>query len=314
MSLILDALNKADREREQQPTAPAAAPSAPPTSHYAPHPAPRHWSAYVMLALLGVIVVLLVALLLKPTAPIVPVSIPAPAPAAPAPAPAAPAPLAASPVPAPTSDVQAIYQDSTAPDGEAVEGLYSDAPAPPSRKISPSKRRLLEDLDAEAAALDAEGSYQDLAPLDAPPARTAAKPPRPTEPPSPPPATDPLDPAEVKRLWEQTKKDIPDSSPNPHALQAQVQSALQNTLASYKDVPYLNELPARFQSSVPTLNYENHIYSEKGGAVMLNKNTYKTGDTLSAGLVLQRIASDGIILEFNGQRFKLAALNSWVNL
>ena len=322
MSLILDALNKADRDREQQApiTAPAPVPQyAAPMALYASSEPPRHWSAYVMLALLAVIVVLLVALLLKPTVP-APVAAPPPAPAAapvaPAVSVAAPAPVATAQTTAAASEVQDIYQD-TAQDGpsvDAVEGLYSETPAAPSRKISPSKRRLLDELDAEAAALDAQGTYEEEAPTEDIRPRASPKAPRATDTPSPSAQANGLDPEEVKRLWEQTKKDIPDTSANPNALQTHIQNALKNTLASYKDVPYLNELPARFQSSLPSINYENHVYTEKGGAVTLNKSTFKAGDTISNGLVLKRIASDGVILEFNGKTFKLAALNSWVNL
>ena len=86
-------------------------------------------------------------------------------------------------------------------------------------------------------------------------------------------------------------------------------------LASYSDVPYLHELAESRQSGIPSINYANHIYSAKGGAVQLNGKMYKPGTKIHADITLESIVSDGIVLNFKNEfRFKLSALNSWVNV
>ncbi len=86
-------------------------------------------------------------------------------------------------------------------------------------------------------------------------------------------------------------------------------------LASYSDVPYLHELAESRQSSIPSINYANHIYSDKGGAVQLNGKMYKPGTRIHADITLESIVSDGIVLNYKNEfRFKLSALNSWVNV
>ncbi len=311
MSLILEALNKADRERDEQ--APAINPT--PVYQHTPPPAdPKHWALYVVVVLLVLILGLLVALLIKQSAPA-----PAPVDAAPpvtstqpAPQPA-PAPVAPAPVVASSNEVQEIYQDAhtAAPAGEEVETLYAEEPSTNSRKPSRSKRRLLDDLEAEATALDAqENSDPDPEMPLAAPRKTE----RAAEPVKPAASEAEIDAEMVKRLWEQTKKEIPDAQANPNKINDQIKNAIANNLASYKDVPYLNELPVSYQNLVPSISYENHVYSDKGGTVILNKKPLKSGQELAPSLFVERVVSDGVIMKFKDKRFKLQELSSWVNI
>ncbi|HMY38868.1 MAG TPA: hypothetical protein PK011_06055, partial [Marinagarivorans sp.] len=100
MSLILEALNKADRERDNQPKVPDLQ-----TVHgriVPPSPPKRHWGVYVIIALLVLILFLLIAVLVRQNmAPTTKAPASPPTQAAPAAAPATVAqPVAAAPAPA----------------------------------------------------------------------------------------------------------------------------------------------------------------------------------------------------------------------
>lgn len=323
MSLILEALNKADRERDNQPKVPDLQ-----TVHgriVPPSPPKRHWGLYVVIALLVLILFLLIAVLVRqsmapgaksaaaPQAAPQSVQTPQPAPA-PTSAPSAAAPVPPAPVAPATpdlgADVHDIYQDAntTAPLPEYAPS-YEEAPAAPRAKKSRS--RLLDELEAEAQELDEanNGAEEELLPP------SVRKTPKPVAK-----ATDNLQEAsdlneeKIKELWEQTKKEIPDRPTNQAKLQTQIQEAIKDTLSLYKQVPYLHELPEKVQNTVPSINYINHLYSERaGGAVIINKKTLRNGQEISPGMIIDRVASDGIVVQYQGIRFKLNALSSWVN-
>ncbi|HMU67702.1 MAG TPA: general secretion pathway protein GspB, partial [Cellvibrionaceae bacterium] len=278
---------------------------------------------YVIIALLVLILFLLIAVLVRqnmaPTtkAPASPPTQAAPA-AAPAtvaqPVAAAPAPAAMAPAPPTTldtgSDVHDIYQDATmsAPPPEYSSG-YEEAPALPRSKKSRS--RLLDELEAQAQELDEanNGSEEDLVPASV---RKSSKPVTKTADSTQ--ENGELSEEKIKELWEQTKKEIPDRPANQAKLQTQIQEAIKDTLSLYKQVPYLHELPEKVQNSVPSINYVNHLYSEKaGGVVIINKKTLRNGQEIGPGMVVERVASDGIVVQYQGLRFKLNALSSWVN-
>ncbi len=333
MSLILEALNKADRERDNQPKVPDLQ-----TVHgriVPPSPQKRHWGLYVVIALLVLILFLLIAVLVRqsmapvkpatpqpavptaanpPAANQAPAQASAPGQAAPAQASTAtPSPALAGPAPAPAdlgADVHDIYQDAntTAPLPEYAPS-YEEAPAAPRTKKSRS--RLLDELEAQAQELDEanNGAEEELLPPSV--SKTAKPVAKATD--SVQEASD-LDEERIKQLWEQTKKEIPDRPANQAKLQTQIQEAIKDTLSIYKQVPYLHELPEKVQNSVPSINYVNHLYSERaGGAVIINKKTLRNGQEISPGMVIDRVASDGIVVQYQGIRFKLNALSSWVN-
>lgn len=88
-------------------------------------------------------------------------------------------------------------------------------------------------------------------------------------------------------------------------------AAFENTMAALGDMPFLHELPVNLQNSIPTLMYAQHAFAE--GAVVINKKRFMVGDSIAAGLAVEQILADGIVLSFNGTSFKLEALSSWVN-
>ncbi len=104
---------------------------------------------------------------------------------------------------------------------------------------------------------------------------------------------------EVQRMWQETKTQVavPDLPVLPYA-----------------QTPYLYQLPQNFQRRIPSLLYQNHIYSAKGSAVILNGKTYRKNDIIAPDLVVRDITEDELILDYLKRPFKLAALSSWVQM
>jgi hypothetical protein len=78
----------------------------------------------------------------------------------------------------------------------------------------------------------------------------------------------------------------------------------------------LGELAQSFKDQVPTLYYRQHSWSGLANQrfVMINGETRREGDQVAAGVTLLEILPESSVLEFQGTRFRLRALNSWVNL
>lgn len=81
------------------------------------------------------------------------------------------------------------------------------------------------------------------------------------------------------------------------------------------EIPDLGDLPWGFRQEIPSLNYVRHNFDQGGvTSVVINGRAHHTGSTLAPELVLEEIYSDGVIIRFKQIRFKLRALNSWINM
>jgi len=80
--------------------------------------------------------------------------------------------------------------------------------------------------------------------------------------------------------------------------------------------PFLSELSQQTKDQIPTIIYERHDYSgnPSQSAVVLNGKSVKVGGSAAAGVKLDEILPDSIVLNYRGTQFRLRALNSWVNL
>ncbi|HLU05239.1 MAG TPA: general secretion pathway protein GspB [Woeseiaceae bacterium] len=67
----------------------------------------------------------------------------------------------------------------------------------------------------------------------------------------------------------------------------------------------INEVRAEGSLQLPELHLDIHVYSEKPPErfVFINMSKYKEGDTLSEGLAVREIRTDGVVLEQGGTRF-----------
>lgn len=81
------------------------------------------------------------------------------------------------------------------------------------------------------------------------------------------------------------------------------------------DVPDLSQLPVGLQQEIPSIIYSQHNFATEGTSnVVLNGQPRLARTMISAQLSLDEIYVDGILLRFREHKFKLRALNNWVNM
>lgn len=92
-----------------------------------------------------------------------------------------------------------------------------------------------------------------------------------------------------------------------------VKANTRNTIL--QGIPLLTTMSPRLQQQVPSIDYSVHVYNEDdgSGAVKLNGQLRRIGSELAPGLRVIAILPDSVVLDLNGTQFRLAALNSWVN-
>ena len=95
----------------------------------------------------------------------------------------------------------------------------------------------------------------------------------------------------------------------------EVRRASANDSLSEHPVPVLESLSQQFRDRVPTLMYLRHDYSgdQGGSSVLINGESLRVGQRTRSVQVVE-ILPDSVILRFDGRDFRLRALNSWVNL
>jgi general secretion pathway protein B len=86
------------------------------------------------------------------------------------------------------------------------------------------------------------------------------------------------------------------------------------SIRQFANLPDLHDLPAELLAKIPSLNYSEHNYHPSGGYVKINGEIKHTNETLAHELVIDKILEDGMILHLNNYSFKMRALNSWVNM
>ncbi len=81
----------------------------------------------------------------------------------------------------------------------------------------------------------------------------------------------------------------------------------------YANVELLSELDARFQSSVPRLIFNSHIYSDIPDArrVMINNIYLREGQVFS-GIQVKEIGEHSIVFEKQGRLFRLPVMRDWM--
>ncbi|GAA6172152.1 hypothetical protein NBRC116592_18220 [Colwellia sp. KU-HH00111] len=88
----------------------------------------------------------------------------------------------------------------------------------------------------------------------------------------------------------------------------------QPTLApkSNSEIRSITQMPAWIQDSLPNLTFEQHIYASDGqGWVNVNGRDRYEGDSITDGLIIDKILPQQVILTFKGETFSLPALTSW---
>jgi len=92
------------------------------------------------------------------------------------------------------------------------------------------------------------------------------------------------------------------------------QSELGRPVLEPHDAPLLEELSQQQKDGIPTLMYTLHDWVPGGPSrVVLNGQALQVGQQ-DGGFRVEEILSDSVVLNWRGIRFRLRALNSWVNL
>lgn len=283
MSMILDALQRADRERRKEATPPPTLLDSEPLATPVTSPTPGQNLRWVVIVAVvaGLLAGGLIARWLLTTAP----------PAEPAttvtePATTAEEPQAEAPATSRQPAIERLYQApaGAAPSTESIATLYRQAQQPRARAANPEPQ---ENTVQRVAARPASASVS----LNEPATTTNTL----GEAPS---ATN--EPSEIRE---------PSASPEPRP---DVEEA-----PTLPGVPSVRDLSWNLQQEIPTLNYQGHQYQEGSASanrVTINQREYREGSQIGSQLRVERIEEDGVVLSFKGQKFKLQALNSWINM
>jgi hypothetical protein len=71
--------------------------------------------------------------------------------------------------------------------------------------------------------------------------------------------------------------------------------------------PYLSELSDSLKNALPPIHMTSHLYRGNSRLVSINGRIMSGGVNMGEGLVLEEITSEGVIMSFRGQRFRLKA-------
>lgn len=329
MSLIFDAIRRAESEREPAQTAPGGQALA---GHPAPVSSANRPLILTLLVIISVLLALLLVLLARPLAGYLASTPHSQSPVQ--------APLAigqtqvagqshAKPVeqmpeqPAQLSAAQPIAPPQAAPyngatQSEAVTIAANDSEAIDSETID-SKA-----MDSEAIVKDAAPGAVVMAEKKAGVASAAQSPPAPA-------ARPPND--SVALLYRQKQSpqllapaseisEIADAAElDENSRKTSAPQTVSKTLAAPASAnqpklpPLISELSASAQRAIPTIEFTTHVFAEKAGAsfVMLNGAFRRPGDEVLPGLVLESVDKNYIVLNYHGQVFRLDSLNSWIN-
>jgi hypothetical protein len=289
MSLILDALNKADREREYRDAVPDLN-----TVHGAVRPPRSRHPAWMIGGLIFAVLMVLVLLVLlwwrQNSTPVERAT-----PQEPAIAPAQVAAQTPDMRPVTAAGSQETLAMVAAPPDEEVQALYQPR----------QDTQVMEVVEPQ------------IQPALTEPTIITPEEPRPST----------VDEALARALWEESRLEMEQPVPpallrqntapadeakpaaEPEPLPADLPE--EETLAGHKDIPFLHELPVSVQNTIPTLMYAKHEYAK--GFVIINKEELQVGGAAQGGVLLERILADGVLLSLDGTEFKLSSLSSWVN-
>jgi general secretion pathway protein B len=95
-----------------------------------------------------------------------------------------------------------------------------------------------------------------------------------------------------------------------------VEQAPPRTYESITNIPDFNSLPWNMRQRVPTISYARHNFLAGGiSSVVINNQTTGVGNIIGAGqFVVQEIYVDGVVLKHGDIVFKLRALTGWINM
>lgn len=78
-------------------------------------------------------------------------------------------------------------------------------------------------------------------------------------------------------------------------------------ITSDAEAMFLESMPPEFRQTVPAMTVNIHVYvpDEARRILYINNKPYHRGDEIPGGVRVEEIVQDGVVLQYNGQRFKL---------
>ena len=174
--------------------------------------------------------------------------------------------------------------------------LREPASPPPPRAAAPSPPPAAQPPPRQAAPPE---THKAPSP---PPTEAPAEPPQPPSAAASPDPPRPAGPAAAQPARQQTAaQSAPAAEPSPRPAPA-------SPSAPWESLPYLEELPAEFRSSVPEMTVDVHVFTDDPARrfILLDLRRYREGDQLPSGARLLHITPEGIALAWQGRRFRLA--------
>ncbi|MDQ2075180.1 general secretion pathway protein GspB [Marinimicrobium sp. ABcell2] len=271
MSFILDALRRADQERQQDSNGldihspPQAAPYV--------EPAGNRTGLWIALGIAAIVLTVFLSVTLSTRLSLNTQSVSAP-----------PTPSESAPISKPVITEQAI--EPMQPQALPVEPPSKSVTMPAENALQAEVVALYQRTNEPAGGVSA--SVRNLYVQPDPPAARQPAQARTTQSPTP---AEPAQPAERP------------------ALSARAEEILAAR------VPQVHELPRTLQQSIPSIHYNDHQYRDSAAStVVLNGRELRAGAQLSQDLQVDDILDDGVVMIFKGQKFKLRAHNSWINM
>jgi general secretion pathway protein B len=295
MSLILDALKRAERERQADPPPPSAPDviAMPGRAAPAPRPGVRLASVVVFGGGLALAALLLWDAFRTPAPP-------APAAVAPPPQQQPPAPPVIKASPAPPAAVpgtEAVASLDDLSDEPELDTTPTPPPAPAAKRhrpVSPSS------IATRPMPPPATVAPEEIRPEPAP----AAKP-------SPPPAAAAESPTAVTPAPQPAPTLSAESAPpaEPQAAPPAAPSAappveIPPALTQPAPLRKFREMPPDYRADFPPLRVEIHVYEQAQARrfVMVNGRKYREGERLAEGPSLVEIVPEGMVLEYRGEK------------
>lgn len=231
------------------------------------------------------------------------------------------------PMQSPAESQSAEMPDTTAKPAEMAEQQKAETVAAEPPAVSADSTAPTKSLPAEPKAVEApDAAARIVAAIEQtpPPVASEARPkpakavPMAPEPPRKPAQIEDLalvfataaeqdDPLADELPWDEepdgTDRSLADEDPLPPEFAASQAADL------FEGVPMLWQMPRSFRSRVPQMRISVHVYSpdEPGRFVIIDRKKYWEGDKLLDGVVLEAIVPDGVVMEYQGQQFRLSS-------
>ncbi len=97
---------------------------------------------------------------------------------------------------------------------------------------------------------------------------------------------------------------------------SRAENELENARLAEHPAPFIAQLSQQTKDGIPSIFYQRHDYrgDSARSVVVLNGQELRVGGRPAAGVTVDEILPDSVVLSYRGTQFRLRALNSWVNL